>query len=205
MIITQITAQKRKGRYNLYVDGSFFSGLDDETIVKASLKVGKEVNKEELEELIIESETRSAFEKIINLISRRMYSKRDLINKLKDYGYSKKCVNGAINKAQDYGYINDELYAKLLVESKPLKSKMEIKNALFLKGINSNLADTQLNKISVEEESERAIILAEKYVKNKEINEKTIAGLYGYLARKGFKTESINRVLRKYKHDEVID
>ena len=65
MIITEISSQKKKGRYNLFVDGSFYSGVDGETIIKAGLKVGKEVDKQFLEEVILESETRSAFEKLL--------------------------------------------------------------------------------------------------------------------------------------------
>ena len=132
MIITEISAQKRKGRYNLYVDGAFYSGVDAETIVKAGLKVGSEVDKKSLDELIMECEVRSAFDKLIGLISRQMYSKRDLEKKLLDKGYSHECIKKATEKAEEYGYINDELYAKLLVESKTLKSKREIKNSLFL-------------------------------------------------------------------------
>ena len=203
MIITEISAQKRKGRYNLYVDGAFYSGVDAETIVKAGLKVGSEVDKKSLDELIMECEVRSAFDKLIGLISRQMYSKRDLEKKLLDKGYSHECIKKATEKAEEYGYINDELYAKLLVESKTLKSKREIKNSLFLKGINSNIIDKKIAVIDGEEEKQRAITIAKKYMKNKEVNEKTMAGLYGYLARRGFMTESINVVLRMYKFDEV--
>ena len=205
MIVTDINAQKRKGRYNLYVDGSFYSGLDAETIVKAGLKIGTEVSKETLEEVVLESETRSAFEKLLGLISRQMYSKKDIEKKLIGYGYSFDCINRAIQKAQDYGYINDELYAKLLVESKSLKSKREIKNSLFLKGINSNIIEEKLEVIDSEEEKQRAITIAKKYMKNKDVNEKTMAGLYGYLARRGFMSESINAVLRSYKFEGVED
>ena len=167
MIITDINPQKRKGRYNLYVDGGFYSGIDAETIVKAGLKTGIEVSKERLEELVIESETRSAFEKLIGIISRQMYSKRDIYQKLLKYGYSDICIQRAIEKAGEYKYIDDKAYAKALVESKPLKSKLEIKNALFIKGIKSVDAEEYLEKISQEEEAERAIVLAKKYMKNK--------------------------------------
>lgn len=205
MIVTEINAQKRKGRYNLYVDGTFYSGLDAETIIKAGLKVGSEVDKKTLEEVVLESETRSAFEKLLGLISRQMYSKKDIEKKLTGYGYSMECINRATAKAQEYGYINDELYAKLLVDSKNLKSKREIKNSLFLKGISSNIIDEKLEVIDNEEEKQRAVTIAKKYMKNKEVNEKTMAGLYGYLARRGFMTESINAVLRIYKFEGVED
>ena len=32
MIITEISPQKHKGRYNLFVDDAFYSGIDDEVI-----------------------------------------------------------------------------------------------------------------------------------------------------------------------------
>ena len=205
MIITDISAQKRKGRYNLFIDGAFYSGVDAETIVKAGLKIGKDIDKTTLEELVLESEVRSAFEKLLTLISRQMYSRRDLEKKLFGYGYSSQCVEQTIIKAEEYGYINDDIYAKLLVESKTLKSRREIKNTLFLKGINSDLIEEKISEIDSEEEKQRAIIIAKKYMKNKDVNEKNMAGLYAYLARRGFVGESINAVLRMYKYDEVID
>lgn len=202
MVITDINAQKRKGRYNIYVDDVFYSGVDAETIIKAGLKVGKNIDKTTLEEVVLESETRSAFEKLLGLISRQMYSKRDLEKKLVQYGYSSECIKNALKKAEEYGYVNDELYAKLLVESKSLKSKREIKNTLFLKGINSGIIEDKIASIDTEEEKQRAVTIAQKYMKNKEIDEKTMAGLYAYLARRGFASESIKFVLRSYKFDE---
>ena len=201
MIITDINAQKRKGRYNIYVDGTFYSGVDAETIIKAGLKVGKEVDKQTLEDVVLESETRSAFEKLLGLVSRQMYSRRDLEKKLFQYGYSAECVQRVIAKAEEYGYINDDLYAKLLVESKSLKSKKEVKNALFLKGISSSIIDEKVQVIDREEEKNRAQIIAQKYMKNKQVDEKTMAGLYAYLARRGFAGDSISFVLRNYKFE----
>ena len=175
MIITDINAQKRKGRYNIYIDGTFYSGVDAETIIKAGFKVGKEVDKQTLEDVVLESETRSAFEKLLGLVSRQMYSRRDLEKKIFQYGYSAECVQKAIAKAEEYGYINDDLYAKLLVESKSLKSKKEVKNALFLKGISSSIIDEKVQVIDGEEEKNRAQIIAQKYMKNKQVDEKTMA------------------------------
>ena len=39
-------------------------------------------------------------------------------------------------------------------------------------------------------------------MKSKEVNQKTLAGLYGYLSRKGFVSNSIKYALKKYKYDE---
>ena len=199
MVITEISAQKKKGRYNLFVDNSFYSGIDAETIVKHGLKVGTEIDKDCLEELVVESETRSAFDKLITIISRQLYSKRDIELKLIKYGYNKIAIEQAIKKAEEYGYINDKTYAKIIVDSKKLKSKMEIKNSLFLKGIKQDIIVEQVKDIDEEEETERAMIIAEKYMKNKDSSEKNIAGLYNYLMRRGFNSSSISKVLKRYK------
>lgn len=199
MIITDITKQKRKNRYNLFVDGEFFSGIDEFAVLKFGLKVGKEISKEELSETILESEKSSAFEKIANLVSKQMYSERDLRLKLKKYGYSDEPMNRAIALAKDYHYISDKDFARALVESKPLKSKQELKNALFQKGICSSFAENALSLVSEEDEFQRAKILAEKYLKNKELCQKTFVNLYNFLFRKGFSSSVVKKVLASFK------
>ena len=202
MIITDISAQKRKGRYNLFIDGAFYSGLGAEAIVKNGLKVGKEVSKQDLEKIVIESEERSAFDKLITIIARQMYTKFEIKQKLLKYGYSDLVIDSVIKKAEEYGYVNDALYAKLFVDSKQNKSKMEVKSLLYKKGISKGIISDQVLVLDEKKERENALMLADKYMKNKEINQKSLAGLYGYLSRKGYSSSSVNVALRKYKFED---
>lgn len=201
MVITEISNQKKKGRYNLFVDGEFYSGIDAEGIVKAGLKVGFETSKEQLDEIIIESEKRSAFAKLIDIISRQMKTKKEIESKLIQYGYNKIAIKLAIKQAEEYGYINDKEYALLLTKAKSNKSRAEIKQALFQKGINSALIKEAVDQISEQDEKKTAGEFAYKYMKNKEVNQKTLSSLYAYLARKGFDSQTINSVLRFFKSD----
>ena len=205
MIITEISPQKKKGRYNIFVDGEFYSGLDDETIIKNSLKVGTEIDKQDLEDMVLQSEERSAFEKLINIISRQLYTKFELKQKLEKYGFNKIAIERAIDKAENYGYVNDETYAKSFINSKKNKSKLELKSMMFKKGLNSNLISSSVESISMEEEKQNALVLAQKYLKNKEINQKNLANMYAYLTRKGFTQDLISYVLRKFKCDDFED
>ena len=202
MVITDIQSQKKKGRYNLFVDGVFYSGIDAETLVKSALKKGSEIEKPRLEELVKSSEARSAFDKAINILSRGEQTKKDIKQKLLKYGYKESIIDEAIKKAEEYGYINDKEYAKMLVKAKSLKSRKEIKYSLYTKGIDRNIVDEVSETISDNEESERAIAVASKYMKNKEVNSKSLAGLYAYLYRKGFMVDSIKRALKEYKIDD---
>ena len=89
-----------------------------------------------------------------------------------------------------------------MIESKKNKSRLEVKSQLLKKGISKNIIDEKIDAIDEMQEKESALVLAEKYMKNKEINQKSLNGLYGYLSRKGFCLDSGKFVLRKYKFEE---
>jgi len=201
MIVTDITKQKRKDRYNIFIDGSFYSGIGALELVKSGIKIGAEVSSEKLERVVLESEKRLAFDKALGLLSKQVYSKHDIKNKLINYGFAQDCIDYVLKKLEEYGYINDKEYAKMLVNSKKTKSKLEIKQILFQKGISSHIADKEVQTISIEEEKKRTKALAEKYMKNKVVDQKSMAGLYAYLSRKGFSSESVMACLRYYKYD----
>ena len=90
----------------------------------------------------------------------------------------------------------------MLVKAKSLKSRKEIKYSLYTKGVDRNIVDEVSETISDNEESERAIAIASKYMRNKEVNSKSLAGLYAYLYRKGFMVDCIKRALKEYKIDD---
>ena len=87
-IITKIEDQKNKKRFNIFVDDAFFCGLIKEVAVIANLKVGKEINEDDLKKLIFQSEVKMAFEKASSLLSIREHSKKELMDKLLKKGYS---------------------------------------------------------------------------------------------------------------------
>ena len=48
MVITKIEAQKKKGRYNIYLNDAFAFGVDQATVVKFALFKGTELTKEQI-------------------------------------------------------------------------------------------------------------------------------------------------------------
>lgn len=205
MIITDVSPQKKKGRYNIFVNDEFYSGIDAEAIVKYGLKTGKEISKTDLENIVLESEERSAFEKIVNIISRQLYTKFELKQKLEKYGYNYEAISRAIKKAENYNYISDEQYAKSFIESKKNKSKLELKALMYKKGLNKDIINDEVSKISSEEEKQTAMNLAQKYMKNKEFNQKNLANLYAFLTRKGFNSENVGFCLKAFKSEDFED
>ncbi len=198
MQITEISPQKKKGRYNIFIDGAFYSGIDALSLLSAGFKVGDEVSREQLERYVLESETRSAFDRLARILA-SPHSKKEVKEKLLKAGYTSEVIERAIKKAEEYGYLSDEQYASMFVSSKPLKSKKEIQAGLYNKGIDKATIEKSLMVVTEDDEMERMACLAEKYLKNKPKDQKAFQGLYGFLLRKGFSSEMVSQIIRSYK------
>lgn len=197
-IITKIETQKNKSRVNIFVDDSFFCGLNKETAVLFGLKENKEINEEQLKNAIKQSEIKSAFEKSLDLLSRRMHSQKELIDKLIQKGFEKEIVMSAIDKLCEYHYIDDELFAKQFSLANQKLSKKVLKGKLAQKGISSDIILEIIGDRTAENEFELCLAQAKKYVKSKPINEyKDLQKMQTSLARKGFDFDTIKKVSKK--------
>ncbi len=185
--ITAITMQtKRKNRCNIFIDEEFFSGISLETVVKNRIKVGDEIDKARLSELILESDRTEALAKSAEYISKRLKTKREVKDYLLRKGYSEEVAWYCVDKLKEYDYINDEEYSKRYIEYQSKnQGKRLIEYKLMMKGVRKEDISSAYGQSDVDGK-ETAKNLAQKYLKNKEINKENLAKLYRYLIGKGF-------------------
>lgn len=200
--ITKIEGQKNKDKFNLFVDGQFYSGIMKETAIANNFFVGKKIEKDALDKILIESESKLAFAKASDLLATRLHSKNELRLKLLKKGYSNDAILLALGKLEEYGYINDREFALLFVQSNAKQSKQMLRNKLLAKGVSSEIVDDVLLKLSDDDELENAIKLAEKYLKNKNFEENRNK-LYAFLARKGFSNSVVKNAIYKVAHYDI--
>jgi regulatory protein len=116
--ITALTMQeKNKKKCNLFLDGEFYAGVFVETVLKNRLKVGMEIDQQELADLMFESDKIIALEKSVAYTTKNMKTKRQVITYLQGKGFSNDVVFYCIDKLIEYNLINDIEYAKRYVES----------------------------------------------------------------------------------------
>ena len=194
--ITQLKLQaKNKDRVNVHLDGSFFCGLTAETVVKHGLKIGSEISEQELEDVQFESDKQMAFNKVLNLISKSQKTKKQINDYLKNKSYGQRTMDYVVLKLEEYNYINDAVYVKNYVNFNiNSKGARRLKQELLLKGVNAKIIDEELSKI--DSQAEAIEHLANKYMKNKEKDQKNYAKLYAYLTRRGFTYDQIAPYLR---------
>ena len=196
-VITKIETQKNKSRVNIFVDDSFFCGLNKETAVIFGLKENKEVDEEKLKVAIFESEVKSAFEKSLDYLGRRMYTKKELIERLTQKGYIKEVAERVIEKLEEYRYIDDKLFAKQFFQSNGHLSKRVIQGKLIQKGVAKDIISDIIEERTGESELELCLLQAKKYLKSKEVNDiKDIQKMQASLARKGFDFDTIKKVCK---------
>lgn len=185
--ITAISVQnKNKDRCNLFIDGSFFAGISLITLVKSRLKVGDEVNEGELKNLLLESERNQAFTKAIDYISKSIKTKRQVKEYLIRKGYDEQIVWSCIDKLKEYGYIDDSEYSKRYISScSKNQGKRLVEYKLMAKGVKKEDIENAYNDVEIDSK-ENAKVVAEKYLKNKEITKENIAKAYRYLIGRGF-------------------
>ncbi len=203
-VITKIETQKNKSRVNIFVDDSFFCGLNKETAILFGLKEQREVDEPKLKAAIFESEVKSAFEKSLDYLGRRMYSKHELFDRLIKKGYEKVVIERAIEKLEEYHYVDDKLFAKQFSQSNQKVSKRILKGKLIQKGVSAEIIPEIMETRTAEDEYNLCLEQAKKYLKSKTINDiKDIQKLQASLARKGFDYDTIKKVCREtLKFDE---
>ena len=186
MIVTDIKPQaKNSKRVNLYLDGKFYCGLELFTVMKHRVKIGNDYTANEIIDIQIAEEEGVCLNYALNLLSKSVKTEKEIIAKLKKCGYVSEIIDNVIFKHKDYGYVNDEEFAEKYINSySKNKGKRLLKSELKLKGVSDAIIEDKF--LSVENELETAIKIAEKYVKNKPVDIKTKQKCYKYLLSKGF-------------------
>lgn len=196
--VTKLEYQKNnKERVNLYLDGQFYAGLSLETVLKFSIKEGKEIDEQKLSEFLFEDNKQKAFARATDLISKFIKTEKQIREYLKQKGFDAKVVDEVVLKLKTYGFIDDLAYAQSFVNfKKNVCGAKKLKQELFSKGVSKEIIDQVLD--GIRDDSEQSCMAqAEKYMKNKEKTPENKVRLNRFLLSRGFDFADINSVINK--------
>ena len=200
MLVTQIVVQKNhEERANVYLDDKFYCGLSIEIIMKEQIKKGMDISKERIDQIILSDEKDTAFSKAMKYISSSLKTEKQIKEYLKRKLYNDITINCVIDKMKEYKYIDDEHFAKSFVLTYSKKyGKLKLVSALKSKGVSDLIIESVLEGC---EQSSNIETVAEKYMKNKQINSQTLIKLNRFLYSRGYEFDDIKTVVDKYKED----
>lgn len=198
MIVTGIEEQT-KTKFKVYLDGSFAFVLYKGELKKYGIRQGEALSEEHYEEIQNEVLLKRAKKRAMHLLEDMDRTESALRDKLKSGFYPETAIDGAIAYVKSFGYLDDARYAENFVMSrKESKSKREIKALLSQKGVADELISQAFEQCYGEEAEEEAIrrILKKKHVGPGQMEEREYQKILGYLARKGFRYETIRHVIQ---------
>lgn len=198
--ITDIQQQKNSAdRYSVFIDGDFAFGICDFDLYTLKLKVGDFISSEKREEIDALIDTEKCKNYAVSLVSKRLYSKKEISDKMLSKGYSLTAVSGVVSILEEYGYINDDFFASMFIETYMKKYGVhKIKYELKNKGISDEIIE---NKLSDFENDEYLMQLIESKTRGKAIDRQLYAKLVRTFASKGFEYDKIKSCLNKLTED----
>lgn len=203
MLITAIEP-RRKAMSALYIDGEFVMNLDTRTLIENRFDVGREIDDDDLHEIINLSNERRAKEKALWLISYRDHSKKELTDKIKRT-CDEESAEKAVERMEELGLVNDrvfaERYARKLLFTKHM-SKTAASYELARKGIDRELVDEILDSIDVDEREQIREVIEKKY--RNISDEKIKRRAFSALQRLGYRFDDIRAVLEEYTEEDCI-
>lgn len=200
MIITRIVPVN-KSRYKIALeDGSEFVLYKGE-IRKWQLQEGNELSGQIRQEIMEEILPKRAKLRSMNLLRSKDYTKKQLIDKLRQGAYPETIIEQAVSYVESYGYIDDERYAKNYIEYHMQdRSRTRIEQDLYKKGIDKALTGRCFDKLQEDGQYIDELALIRKLLQKKNYQPETASyeerrKMYVFLYRKGFGQDMIGRAL----------
>ncbi|WP_277630893.1 recombination regulator RecX [Atopococcus tabaci] len=200
-VITRIQAQKRKGRYNIYLNDEYAFAVDEALLIKYLLRKDMEISPELQKQLETEDVSRKAYQRALVYLSYALRSEKQVREDLIEHEFEEQ-ADEVIDLLKEQRLINDLMYAKSYVRTAYTinrKGPQLIQRELVKKGISPEEILDALEEYPHEEQVDNAFKLGEKMVakSTKRSSRETQTKVRQHLMQKGFNSDIIEEVLRE--------
>lgn len=206
-VITSIKSQNRSpNRVSIFLDDSFWLGLDRELALSLNLREGQKLRSKEIENIVFQKERKKALGRALRLLSYRARSKKEIKTRLTKTGFSQLIIEDVVAELKKMQYLDDKKFAEMWVEERVNVKKYgcaRIKMELFQKGIDRNTIEQTLKEHYPSDEEPLAFELGCQKLNCYDGLDFPAAyrRLSGYLKRRGFSPSIVHRVCQKILQD----
>ncbi|MCH5191144.1 MAG: regulatory protein RecX [Oscillospiraceae bacterium] len=189
--------QGKANKIHIYVDEEYRATVDSDFWYSERYKNLKDINEDELTELLSAVGFRRAYNKGLDFLSRRPYGKKELIRKLCEKGHEKEAAEKACERLLELGILNDEEYARILAEElfeRKGYGKKRINQELVYRGIDREIAQNAVDALDNDAVKRIILVVRKKYL-NKLDDEKGKRRAVDGLMRLGYSYSDIKTAL----------
>ena len=200
MLLTYSSGKKNK--IHISIDGEYRFTVDADFWFSLGIYQNSEIEQTELEALEEEINTRRAFNKGMDFLSRRAHSKKELIEKISKTS-DKKYAIIAVTELEQRGYVNDADFAAgyydYLQRVKHF-GKRRIAAELYKKGIDKEIITLLETENETDPQVEIRALLEGKFA-SKLYDEKARRRTFNALLRLGYNYSDIHPVMEEYTNE----
>lgn len=202
--------QGKANKIHIYVDEEYRATVDSDYWYSEKYRNLKEINEEELTELLDAVSFRRAYNKGLDFLSRRPYGTKELIKKLCEKGHDKQSAEKACERLTELGLLNDEEFARILANELLERKNYSIKRIqqeLSFRGISREIVENTVESLDNDPQSSIIIVVRKKYM-NKIGDEKGRKRTIDALMRLGYSYSDIKNALNtitEFDEDENYD
>jgi len=207
--ITKITTQRRKGRYNIFLDDKYAFAVDESILVSRLLRKGMEISPELQKELEVEDTGKKAYQRAVVYLQYSLRSEKEVREDLIKHEFADQ-ADDVIDLLKDQRFINDLEYAKSYVRTSAnlnRKGPKVIERELISKGITEQEIWTAMEEYPFSQQLENALKLGEKVIQksSRRSSRQTRQQISQHLMQKGYSSDVINEVLPNLEFEKEED
>ncbi|CAJ1227072.1 recombination regulator RecX [Lactiplantibacillus xiangfangensis] len=199
--ITKIVAQKRAGRFNVYLDDQYAFPISESVMIKFRVFKGMEVDEALQAQMIAADDVSKAYTRALEYLSHQLRTEKEVHDKLRDEDLDEDVITATMRQLREMRLLNDQQYADAYVRTAKRtsdKGPRVIRQKLRQKGVGEQLIDDALaSQFSADDRLDNAQELAKKLVRRyhhqafKTMQQKVRQGLM----TKGFDAETISNAI----------
>ena len=166
--ISKIEAQKRRERYNIYLDGHYAFPVAESVLIKFRLMKGLELDKAQVAAITTADAQAQAYSRMLDYLAHSLRTESDIVKKLRDLETPEQFIAPILQKLRDQHLVDDHEYAASYVRTAmitSLKGPGVIRQHLRAKKIGENDIESALAQFTPERQQENAAKLAQKLFK----------------------------------------
>ena len=205
-LVTAVTpSPRREGRFDILVDGKSAGTLSLDAIERLQLHVGTEYGERLAESVAVEAARLRTFDRALDMLAFRGRATRELRTALLRKGEDAANVDHSIQRLTAMGLLDDASYARQYAHAKivgPGFSRRRLQAELAKRGVARDVADEAIADALAEDDVDSDAILERVAARKLRSLEKEDAPtrrrrLYEFLARRGYDSDDIRRVMKR--------
>ena len=212
--VTAIAASARHpGRFEILVDGVAVATLSLDAIERLGVRIGASFTDTLANRVAVEAAALHTFDRALAMLAARPRAARDLERMLVRKGEPAEHVAAAVDRLTTLGTLDDAQFARQFIRAKISGaglSRRRLQSELWRRGVAREVIDAALADVLVEDEVDEnaqiARVAAKKLRTLRSLDAATTRRrLYSFLARRGYESAAIRRVMDALPGDSEAD